>query len=1110
MPSFKLTQKHDALDETFLHLIIRSSTNAKITTKSIEIILASDLCNTELLEIKNNLGHNILHTILISHFVNEYKKLLIETFINNDHCTKAMVNDTNLEGKTPYILALETNMDIANSISRSDKFDDKVLKSKAMGVSYLTAAIKSGNLDCVKAVISMEGFTDDVYLNVDDDDNNCFHYAVCNLKSDKFEYLLDYETFDKNMLGKQSNSNIIPFTSAIINMPSLVIKMFEKNIINKELLKLKDPISNNSTFLTALLTKDDELIDAFLDSSYMDATIFTNGSNIFVHCQDFTDDILCKLIKSKFFDLTMVMDKYDESIDDNKIIHVMIILKQIKAVQTILKIGTPELLKLQGAAYTTLVLATAHAEIFDTILELPYLTYDCLEFTGEWVDNASCISQLIINGGMIPQLKKLLELDQCRSDLVNFKDNDEYTCLNYIDQLPFDTENDKEHLKEIIEILINTPKLDSNTVLNFDHDGLDFLSYMYTYAVGSLRTILKSRHMSTELLMKNFKSSSCIIISMMDLYNSDLDYTDIVTETFDELLSCKYCTNEVINCIPDNKHSYPIMNYCYKVDYFFKTLLTSKFDLTDTFIHLESIQKMRSFIKVLLVFKFELFKEFYTSKYFDSRYFLCGNNYKHNAVVALSQLNVDQLKYMLKETDVGQYIEDYGDIDNDRFVMFCLKNPDTVKYLIENDKCTQKMLTLQNNLGENTLHHCARNNCYDSFLVIVDSKQYDIEKLINIKNNMGYTVFHLALTKASRIAKWIIDNNYITSQMLNDNDQLKSILLTALENKLDIVKDILKSDLCTKDILMQKDNNNATCLMYANRYMDNMVVNILEHKNFDSSLLQCRDDTYNTCITNAAQYSAAALKLYLDRADIDEDLAYYNHMDLGSALTIAAKYQPFAVKYLLDWEKTTWKTFWCVDNEKTFCQIAAIYQPEAIKYAIESKWDLTEIFVRYMLSEDGEQPFLLACKYQPEAVKYILESKYYKDNIYLSNEDDKCCVHYAHECQPLAFLYLIKSNRVPRSLFDIPYDHGYKVISNVQQGLSQRVTLDNFESLVPICKIKNIVAKDDQNACSICQTYVPNICFNPCMHTMCSACAIRVKDCPNCRTSISAKSILYI
>ena len=84
------------------------------------------------------------------------------------------------------------------------------------------------------------------------------------------------------------------------------------------------------------------------------------------------------------------------------------------------------------------------------------------------------------------------------------------------------------------------------------------------------------------------------------------------------------------------------------------------------------------------------------------------------------------------------------------------------------------------------------------------------------------------------------------------------------------------------------------------------------------------------------------------------------------------------------------------------------------------------------------------------------------------------------------------------------------MISNVQQGLSQRVTLDNFESLVPICKIKNIVAKDDQNACSICQTYVPNICFNPCMHTMCSACAIRVKDCPNCRTSISAKSILYI
>ena len=190
-----------------------------------------------------------------------------------------------------------------------------------------------------------------------------------------------------------------------------------------------------------------------------------------------------------------------------------------------------------------------------------------------------------------------------------------------------------------------------------------------------------------------------------------------------------------------------------------------------------------------------------------------------------------------------------------------------------------------------------------------------------------------------------------------------------------------------------------------------------------------------------------------------------------------------------------------------------IHQKQSVKNAIETDYDLTEIMLMDNNSkdvEDHEAPLILACKYQPESVKYIIESKYCTNELLMHKDkiSGSPCSHYANDCQPLALLYLIQSDKIPQELLEVEYSNGYTIIGHFKEGNPGIgiTTFENIDKKLPIITIKNEVAKiDDPFTCCICCTYTQKVKFEPCDHFTCVACAVKLKKCPVCRSHIQKK-----
>ena len=323
---------------------------------------------------------------------------------------------------------------------------------------------------------------------------------------------------------------------------------------------------------------------------------------------------------------------------------------------------------------------------------------------------------------------------------------------------------------------------------------------------------------------------------------------------------------------------------------------------------------------------------------------------------------------------------------------------------------------------------------------------------------------------------------------------------------------MLKLDIFDKDILTQVNNQLNNCLMIANKNMHDLVGNILSSKHCDKDIIHMRNSNYETSLMHACKYSYKPIPHYL--LYCDEEDVYKNHTEHGSALLTASRYQPKALKYLLDWDKMNYKLLNCKHKNYNILQIACIYNANSVKYAFESKWNMKTLLTKCYIekySEMHQLPLILACKYQPEAVKYIIDSKYASlELLSMKSPIGKICIHYALECQPKALLYISRSEYCTNRFLKTPYKTGYTVLDMIKLANVGVTSFKDIEKKIPLFNTINTVCDmDDPQLCNICYTFKSNTCLVPCIHTTCSACAIKVKKCPMCKKMIKQKEKIF-
>ena len=912
-----------------------------INMDKVTYLLESDICSHEVFDTTYEGGNTILMQLISNTTIPVNLKLeCVNRMIEMEKC-QTMINKENDKHETPFMLSLEKCFEIAKVLTESDKLTNGTKLDTDSGISYLNAAIKSKNLDGVKVVTKISGFSNEIYSSIDGEGNNCLHYAAQS-SSDIFTYLINVEYFSSPMLMVKNNNNEIPLIISVAKKPKIAVMLFEKDLVSKEMINFYNGYHHTS-FHVAALCQRPKLVDLFLKSPHMSKEIMesidTDGNTLFDH-KSINDPDMNKIVQSNHFDVSMVMRSCKKLIKNENsaseysttIMHSFLIMGMHDTVKTLIKkFADTDLLSLQDQEKNSVFnYAILSKSLFDTILEVPYLSETHLESKGS--DGQNCLMNMV-QENRVDHINKILKHQKCRSELITAKDSNGNTILSYI---PMES--------TIFTSLLETGFITGDMIDTFkDSNDNNFLTHLYIINPDECLAFVQSQyfkgtqisHISNDICVMALIVNDDIKISA---YNGKEECTNELThiKIFKQFLESDKVDDSVFNMMLGKKYNTPLLYNLIKSPLLFKTLIQSNRDLSPTFQFIKenkgSLHNL-PFYTILALMEFDAFKITVNSKYFDHAHFLIGDKYGHNTITWLCELSLENVEFIINNdklwTEESQL---YGDIDNDRTVMFLIRNPETLQLMIDSDKVTQAMLDACNNSGWNILHHIANHDSIQNFNILTDSGKFDIKSILSVQDCEGNTPFHIACIKSSDITEWYIKNGFATEDSLCvQNNRGETPLAILIKNKSSYVKNILELDTCTSKIFRIRDYQMNSCLMNCIDYMPSALSSIVSHKNFDPLIYSLRNVDNDTCALYAIKKdNVESLNFLLKQDKVSTVDLSYMHSDMGSGLTLAARTSPKSLKLLLNWEKVNWKLVMSVYENRSFMQNAAQYSPEAV------------------------------------------------------------------------------------------------------------------------------------------------------------------------------------
>jgi len=437
----------------------------------------------------------------------------------------------------------------ANSLNSTNQFD----------YSILMFAIKKGNSDIIKYILSIQELTEENFTHTNSQCKNCLT-EVLYTTPEIVKMVMDHQYFSNDIFNKiTSHNNNYHIIRAImsIGLP-----------INSSCLKemIKHP-KFDSTFLTYKFkrSRGTEMIDNTLIArimlKYPDImnTIFENNilseeqfSNIYDYIQDLNNvDIFDKIINHPYFDRSFILDKveclYDFAINDN-----------FNFVEKVLSLNGITLdMLLYKTSYKSFLEILFNNEKYDIISNILDMDVVCEELFLETVNTVPFIIQCAKRDSNL--INKILSSDKLTEECFNSLDNKSKTILHIVDE-------------NVVNNILNHPFCTNEFVNKFDDEYSNCIS-PYICEDEKFYLILGSNKFSLKLLYgRNYTN----LLAMM-IYK---------TEWVLKLIEKGILTQEIFDMV-NNYHNIFEITYRRNID-LFRILLKSKFVTKDGLIIIDS------------------------------------------------------------------------------------------------------------------------------------------------------------------------------------------------------------------------------------------------------------------------------------------------------------------------------------------------------------------------------------------------------------------------------------------------------------------------------------------------------------------------------------------
>lgn len=682
--------------------------------------------------------------------------------------------------------------------------------------------------------------------------------------------------------------------------------------------------------------------------------------------------------------------------------------------------------------------------------------------------------------------QKIIQSPKCSRDLLELQDinGNTFLMLNLdLLQATIDSEYCTGHL------LHSANKVGENILTKFVQGG-------FNYAKMGV-VILLTNNIITSKIFRHTELSNPLTESLMDSSGNCLEQFLQSNKLKPEHLNNKIFTNS----LTEGNVSH------------IKILLKSKFDLTYLFNNIDK--------KCLLTY--EVFTLFMKSKYFDDNYFKTNSKY---IIQHIFNSNDNNLMECFIDS---KYFKEILKYESDLPVLFLFVNkPVNLRNMLKSKYFTKHILQQTNKRGMNSFHYFAITNS-DSLKLLMESKECD-NTIINSQDNTGNTPFHYACELNYDSAILIKKSEYFTTELLLiQNNKKQNPLMISIKNNM--MLDIIVSNKLTKEVFQQVNSNGNNILMYCTRYLKpksvKYIIDFLVEQGWMKELLMMRNYNGETCIMYACKYDndfdgeSATHLLKLDCCTLDLLSSGYIGNRL-SCLALATQHNSNQlIQNIIEWDKMTMNFICIKHNNKNILELGCRYNTHLVKCLIKSKYDITQLF-----TNNTTTTVQTAAKYQPDAFIAIMESKYATEHMlsYI-NSNNESCTNIALECQPLVLKWIIESKYCSDKILSLTHreqvdENGdpngsyskdlYHTLRNNNQNQVRFREIGDIKN-IKLCNMSNIESKDESNndTCTICEVFKKNVFFDPCGHTICGGCAIKLNECPWCKSRISHKKVMY-
>lgn len=1028
--------------------------------------------------------------------------LKLNKIVDHSFMTPDMINYKSKYYTTPLLEACKKSNIIAQTILNST-----MCKYNLDGINYLLEVCKSSNnsnVDLVKTFCNNPKLTKDIFqFREAFTGMSCLSYALFNSNSIILYQILNNKFCDNSMFTKDItlwiNSGIPPYDSIKKSNIMSLKEILKSKYCTKDILYLKT--ADKCTMLMLTVDKCPKLALDILNhplcSPELLNTVDIYNENCLHYCinsPNFKYEILFAILESKHFDINML-----KNVDAHKnTILSKILSRKPTVVFNILSTFTKvewmsdykDILTQNSSNGTNIISSMVLENITDNILACPIITPELLLTTDTF--GKSCLHDAVMYSGAkasnYTDFKKILSSDKCSTELLNLVDNDGNTFLTCC--------------YEVFKDTLKSPYCTTTLLEYTNKHHLSILVILCLYDPESIPALLADERVTSNILTYKEGSVNNPLTAALDVDNKSLEY----------ILESDKCTDSIIN-YRESLFGFTILSDSVANNNIDKIniLLSSNRDLTDSF----NCKDVNGYNIIIIGINstFEIFKLLVESKYMKQEMLYLEDELGHNTVCKAFGTDFEKTKYLLDSKYWNDDLMYHKDRDDDYILAYASMNSEIVKYMLESPKCTQKLVDMTNSMGMTCAHYFSMVNYDNNTLEILLNSSWCNEYIIHKQDSYGYTCLHHACMKESNtIVDYIIKSKYYTKDLLMIIDNKgRNALMLALEHNSDAVFSILESDVCTPEVIFQKDRiNGDNVFNYAIKYSDKAAKYILNNISIDLDLT-IRNYEHLTPIMLACKYNGDLVEVMLQKDNCSPECLTSLHSDFPSALTLAARYQSVAIKHILKWDKINWIILNSTDsdirdkdNKLDFIGVSCKYNPESLKYALESSIDLSNFF---HLSQQLH-PIMLATKYQPDALKLILESKYINPEMFLITYEDVTCIELAFDSQPKSLWNIINSDIVTEELFHMPDQEGYSIIYKLTNIYPNIKVLGDI-NISNMIKYTNIVGEENSDSlCMICCEFKNSIVFN-CGHLCCVGCAFKLLDCHTCRKKIKKKTFIY-